>query len=158
MVDPMLLLPLTGRTSSLVMEQNQVLPSGYGRFTEGGYCKPSRYVRTYHLVLTTYHAINSLTCMTMHGQFFIEIPSLSFVQGFNRPINKIVVTPDGSRVIGGGYEGTIRIWSLSTGACLFALQVQYPKSAILILPSWAPASPHYELIIPLPYCRLKLPV
>ena len=34
----------------------------------------------------------------------------------------VAVTPDGSRVVSGSYDTTIKIWSLSSGALLNTLQ------------------------------------
>src|SRR5262249_61597124 len=51
-----------------------------------------------------------------------DLRELAVVPGHTGPVNSVVVTPDGARIVTGSEDGTARVWDAKTGAELFSFK------------------------------------
>jgi WD40 repeat protein len=49
---------------------------------------------------------------------------LASLQGHTGAVRGVALSADGQLVVSGGYDGTVRLWEASTGACLRTLQAE----------------------------------
>ncbi|MFM6197541.1 MAG: WD40 repeat domain-containing protein, partial [Dolichospermum sp.] len=49
-------------------------------------------------------------------------------------VKEIVITPDGTKIISGSRDSSVKIWNLSTAECLYTFINDTPITAIVISP------------------------
>jgi WD40 repeat protein len=54
--------------------------------------------------------------------------------GHSSFVKEIAITPDGTKIISGSRDSSIKIWNLSTAECLFTLINDTPINSIAISP------------------------
>ncbi len=57
-----------------------------------------------------------------HKQKMVDSAGRTTEDEFPRDVSSLALTKDGTRVISGGYDGTLQVWALKSGACLNTLR------------------------------------